>query len=53
MIAHGFEVLGAATSAAGQTQSVAVGLIVGFVVLDLVVLAICIAVAGGRKPPRP
>jgi hypothetical protein len=41
-----------AGAAGNQTSNVAIGLIVGFVVLDIVVIAICVIAVRGRHPPR-
>lgn len=39
-------------SSGNQTSSVITGLVIGFVVLDIVVITICFLAVRGRQPPR-
>ena len=39
-------------SSGNQTSSVITGLVIGFVVLDIVVITICVLAVRGRNPPR-
>lgn len=39
-------------SSGNQTSSVITGLVIGFVVLDIIVITICVLAVRGRNPPR-
>lgn len=41
-----------ASSVGHDTRGVIIGLILGFVVLDIVVIALCLLADRGRRPPR-